>query len=127
MKVRVLVMMVVALTFLTACHFSSKVVGEYDTSRLSEDFGNEGAYEIGANIAGMPVFKDTEKALQQAQIDFRKGFEATAEEYSLEPVSHSNYKDYKTYAWNLGTKDEIAKQQGIMITKFMDIYENSFE
>jgi len=32
-----------------------------------------------------------------------------------------------TYAWQLETKDETVKQQGVMIAKFFDIYENSFK
>lgn len=50
----------------------STVVDEYDVSKLSSDFGNKTAYEIGANVKGMPIFKDTKKALKQAKMDYKK-------------------------------------------------------
>ena len=75
----------------------------------------------------MPIFKHHNKAFQQAQIDFKQGFEATSEEYELKPVNKRNYKDYMAYTWQLETKDETVRQQGLMITKFFDIYENSFK
>ena len=75
----------------------------------------------------MPVFKNHKKALQQAQIDYKKGFAATAEEHDLKPISNKNYKNYMTYSWQLEIKDEVIVQQGVMIAKFLDIYENSFE
>ncbi|OBZ11412.1 hypothetical protein [Bacillus sp. FJAT-26390] len=113
------------LAFLTACNSASKVVGDYDASRLSVDFGDNKAYEIGANAKGMPIFKDHKKALQQAQTDYKIGFDATGAEFDLMPISDKNYKDYMTYGWQLETKDEAVVQQGVMVTKFLDIYENS--
>lgn len=122
------IMMVIsiALLFLTACNSPSKVVDDYDISQLSVDFGVNEAYEIGANAKGMPIFKDHKKSLQQAQIDYKKGFDATVVEYNLMPISNENYRDYKKYAGQLESKDEMVKQQGIMVSKFLDIYENSF-
>lgn len=114
----------------TACGNSkSKVVGEYDRSKLSGDFlksGNE-AYAIGANKDGMPIFKDTDKAYDQAIIDFVEGFAAIEEECGLEPISKKNWEEYKTYGWQLTTDNEEIRKQGIQITQFFDIYENSFK
>jgi hypothetical protein len=120
-----MVISIALLTFLTACNSTSKVVDDYDTSQLSADFGVNEAYEIGANTKGMPIFKDHKKALQQAQIDYKKGFDATGVEFDLMPISNKNYKDYMTYAWQLDTKDETVIKQGVMVSKFLDIYENS--
>jgi len=105
----------------------STVVDEYDVSKLSHDFGNKKAYEIGANVEGMPIFKDTKKALKQAKLDYKEGFEAVAKEFTLEPISHNNYQDYLKYAWQITVKDNHIQQQGVKISKFLDIYENSFE
>ncbi|MEX3745563.1 hypothetical protein [Lysinibacillus xylanilyticus] len=127
MKKFLIIISIVLLTLLTACNSSSKVVDDYDTSQLSADFGGNESYVIGANAKGMPIFKNHKKALQQAQVDYKKGFAATAKEYDLKPISQKNYKDYKTLAWQLETKDETVVQQGVMISKFLDIYENSFE
>ncbi|MEV5026599.1 hypothetical protein [Paenibacillus sp. LPE1-1-1.1] len=126
MKYIMMVISIVLLTFLTACNSPSKVVDDYDTSQLSADFGGNDAYEIGANAKGMPIFKDHKKALQQAQIDYKQGFDATAVEYDLMPIGNENYRDYKKFARQLETKDEMVKQQGVMVSKFLDIYENSF-
>lgn len=127
MKKILIIISIVLFILLTACNSSSKVVDDYDNSQLSADFGDDEAYEIGTNAKGMPVFKNHKKALQQAQIDYKKGFAATAEEHDLKPISKKNYKNYMTYAWQLETKDETIVQQGVMIAKFLDIYENSFE
>jgi len=127
MKKTLIIISIVLLMLLTACNSSSKVVDDYDTSQLNADFGDDEAYEIGANADGMPVFKNHQKALQQAQIDYKKGFAATAKVYNLKPISQKNYKNYMTYAWQFETKDETVVQQGVMIAKFLDIYENSFE
>ena len=127
MKKILIIFSIVLFILLTACNSSSKVVDDYDNSQLSADFGDDEAYEIGANADGMPVFKNHQKALQQAQIDYKEGFAATAKEHDLKPISQKNYKNYMTYAWQLETKDETIVQQGVMIAKFLDIYENSFE
>jgi hypothetical protein len=126
MKHIVMVISIALLTFLTACNSPSKVVDDYDISRLSVDFGVNEAYEIGANAKGMPIFRNHKKALQQAQIDYKKGFDATVVEYNLKPISNENYRDYKKYAGQLESKDDRVKQQGVMVSKFLDIYENSF-
>lgn len=126
MKYIMMVISIALLAFLTACNSPSKVVGDYDASQLSADFGDNDAYEIGANDKGMPIFKDHKKALQQAQIDYKQGFDATVVEYDLMPISNENYRDYKKFAGQLETKDEMVKQQGVMVSKFLDIYENSF-
>ena len=39
----------------------SKVVGEYDTSKLGNKFGDSEAYAIGVNTKGKPVFKTPNK------------------------------------------------------------------
>ncbi|OXT15802.1 hypothetical protein B9K06_18630 [Bacillus sp. OG2] len=103
------------------------VVDEYDVSKLSIDFGNKEAYEIGANVEGMPIFKDSKKALKQAKLDYKEAFAAVAEEFDLEPVSDSNYKEYKQYGWQVSVMDKNVQEQGVELSKFLDIYENSFE
>mgnify|MGYP003448454827 FL=1 len=117
-----------SLLILTACANSpDQVVGEYDTTNLSNTFDqtNE-AYSIGANQDGMPIFKDTNKALEQALIDYADGFTAIQKQYNLAPVNDENWKNYKTYGWQLTIDDENIKKQGSEISQFFDIYENSF-
>lgn len=118
-----------ALLMLFACvNSTGQVVGEYDTSKLSNDFNqNNEAYSIGANKDGMPIFKDTNKAFQQALIDYAAGFTAIQEQFDLEPVNSKNWESYKTYGWQLTSDDENIQKQGSEITQFFDIYENSFK
>ncbi|MCH1624536.1 hypothetical protein [Fredinandcohnia quinoae] len=119
----------ISIMLLTACDNQSlaTVVDKYDVSKLSVDFGNNEAYEIGANSEGMPIFKDAKAALKQAKSDYVEGFKAVAEEFELEPISHDNFQEYKTYGWQITVMDKNIQQQGVDITKFLDIYENSFE
>lgn len=129
-KYFIMILTICMILMLTACGNSkSEVVGEYDISKLGGDFlksGNE-AYAIGTNKDGMPIFKDTDKAFNQAIIDYKEGFTAIEEEYDLKPISKKNWEEYKTYGWQLNTDNEDVRKQGSQITQFFDIYENSFK
>ena len=115
---------------ITACGISNGgVVGEYDTSELRGDFiksGND-AYDIGINKDGMPIFKDNDKAFNQALIDYADGFSAIQKEFDLKPIGEKNWEEYKIYGWQLSTDDKDILKQGGEITRFFDIYENSFK
>ncbi len=126
---KVYVIILFLILTLTACGSpKDKVVGDYDTSKLGGDFlkNNNNAYEIGANEDDMPIFKDTNKAFEQALIDFEDGFKAIQKEYDLKLISKKNYEDYFTYGWQISTDNENLKNQCKEITQFLDIYENSF-
>lgn len=130
MKTQLIALFVTStILILSACVDSpGQVVAEYDTSKLSTDFNQSNdAYLIGANKDGMPIFKDTNKAFEQALIDYADGFTAIQQQFDLEPVSSENWKNYKTYGWQLTTANETIKKQGNEITQFFDIYENSFK
>ncbi|ODG92581.1 MULTISPECIES: hypothetical protein [Bacillaceae] len=114
--------------WLTACENNSLsiVVKEYDVGKLNIKFSENKAYNIGANYKGMPVFKDTKKALKQAKLDYKEAFKAIALEYKLKPISHHNYKEYEVYSWQTTVMNERIQKQCVDISKFLDIYENSF-
>lgn len=121
---------VTSMLIVSACENSSseEVVREYDTTKLSNDFNqNDEAYLIASNKDGMPIFKNTNKALEQALIDYADGFTAIQEQFNLPPVNNENWDRYKTYGWQLTTDDENIQKQGVEITQFFDIYENSFK
>ncbi|WP_409370018.1 hypothetical protein [Lysinibacillus sp. 38-6] len=125
---RKILLLIFPVFFLLSCnHSSATVVDNYEISKLNIDFGENEAYEIGANTDGMPIFKNTDKALEQAQIDYQEGLRAIAMEFDLEPISNSNINDYKKFGWQITVKDKHVSQQGIEISKFLDIYENSFK
>jgi len=91
-------------------------------------FGNDPAYEIGADIEGYAVFKNPNRAFAKMKIDFSKGISAIKKEYKLLPLSRWNYDMYGIYGWQLTeTKDEEAVAQAWKVSGFMDIYENSFD
>ena len=128
-------LLIILCTFLIFILFScgktpSKVVGEYDNiDNLKSYFiiGGDTAYEIGANENGIPIFKNPDKALAQAKIDFADGFELIKKENNLYKISKHNYEKYKTYGWQTVTSDENIQKQCGQITAFLDFYENSFE
>jgi len=92
------------------------------------NIGNNSAYEIGANKEGYAVFKNPNKAFTQMKIDFPKGIAAIQKEYKLGTLSRWNYDRYGVYGWQLTeTNDTEAVAQAFKVTKFMDIYENSFD
>lgn len=111
-------------TFVYFSNYSGKVVREYTGSA---SFGDNEAYALGENSKGIPIFKDTDKAFSQALIDYKDGFKAIEEQYHLKPVSKNNWKEYKTYGWQLNTEDPDIIKQGVGISKFFDFYENSFQ
>ncbi|MEH6944732.1 hypothetical protein [Bacillus sp. JJ722] len=106
---------------------ASIVIKDYDTARLSTDFGNKEAYEIGANVFNMPIFKDHDAAFEQALVDYKEGIASIAKESDLEPINQNNYKRYKILPTKNPSEDEAVFEQKVEITKFLDIYENSFE
>lgn len=126
----IMILTICMILMLTACGNSkSKLVGEYDISKLGGDFLKSGnpAYDIGANKEGMPIFKNTDKAFNQVIIDYREGFTVIEEEYNLKPIGKKNWGEYETYGWQLTSDNEKLRKQGFEITQFFDIYENSFK
>lgn len=75
---------------------------------------------------GKEVFVDPSAALSQALIDYADGFDAIRREYKLFPINRFNFRKYMTYGWQLTTGTEEEKQQAGQISRFLDIYENSF-
>lgn len=75
---------------------------------------------------GKRVFVDPAAALTQARNDYADGFAAIRREFRLLPLNRYNFRKYMTFGWQLTTGSEEEKRQGMEITKFLDIYENSF-
>ncbi len=122
-----ILLVVISILPLTPVNTSlSKVVGEYDTSGWHNSFGDSLSYAVGMNIRGKPVFKNPNKAFRQAMRDYKLGFKAIRKEFELLPVNKLNYRMYQTYGSQLTTGSDEEKRQGIIISQFFDIYENSF-
>lgn len=91
-------------------------------------FGENSAYEIGADKDGYAVFKNPNKAFDQMKSDYAKGIAAIKEEYKLGKLSRWNFKIYEQYGWQLTkTEDTETVNQGFRISQILDIYENSFD
>lgn len=125
----VLCLLACAALFMGCAKQPAKVVGEYsDVGELSLGFEPEGAYAIGADKNGMPVFYDPEAALEQAREDFSAGFSYLQETYVLDDPGPDSYQGYKIYGAQMtGEATEEERADGLAIAKFFDIYENSYQ
>ncbi len=101
-------------------------IDEYDTTLLASDFGGDEAYKIGVSIEGKPVFIDPDAAFDQVTQDYKEGFKAIQEEYYLFPITKLNWRSYGYYGWQLSHEDETIIDQGYEISRFFEIYKNSF-
>ncbi len=101
-------------------------IDEYDVSQLTSDFGGAEAYEIGKNKEGKPVFVNPDAAFKQIVVDYKEGFQAIQEEYHLFPITKLTWRGYGYYGWQLTHEDEVIIDQGYEISRFFEIYKNSF-
>ena len=88
--------------------------------QISEDF------KIGADQYGIAVFKDPNKAFETFQALYADGIALIQEENDLPPFSQKTYDLYKMYGWQITAGTEEQHAQAAFVTKFLDIYENSF-
>lgn len=113
----------------------SKCVGEYEDTELINRCIEKGeSYAIGVNSKGKPVFKDINAAFEQAKADYALGFEYLHKYEHLPEISRkqSVWSAYFLKAMEANPpmtveNYDIIKKQCIDITKFFDIYENSFK
>lgn len=108
---------------LVSCSNSlEKVVGEYNGDIY---FGESSSYELGVNKENIVIFKDIDKAFNEI-LKEEVAFKEIEKQFDLKPISKDNWQGYKTYGWQLVTEDEDLKDSASRITRFFDIYENSF-
>lgn len=116
---------------LTSCMNSkySRVVGDYDTSKLRGSFINSEneAYQIGRNSLDRPVFKYPQKAWDAFIVDYAVGITAIQETFNLDPISQKDYKFYSTYGFDMpiGTPVDV-EEQCKDVSSFLQIYSNGF-
>lgn len=85
------------------------------------------AFEIGASENGDAVFKDPDAAFKTLNKIYFKGIKVIQNEFNLSKLSQKNYINYKIYGWQVTTGSAEEKEQAQFVSKFLDIYENSFE
>lgn len=100
-----------------------EVVGEYKGDIY---FGESVSYDLGVNKENIVIFKDIDKAFEEILKEEEPAFKEIEKQFNLKPISKDNWQGYKTYGWQLVTEDEDLKDSASRITKFFDIYENSF-
>ncbi len=87
-------------------------------------------YEMGVNRYGTVVFRYPDKALERLKTDCSEGIEAVRKAYDLPELNSRSFRLYKTYGWQLIDADATAPrrvlEQGRLISRVLDIYENSF-
>lgn len=102
---------------------TGNIRGSVDTQQfesISPDFA------IGADRYGRAVFKDPYKAFATFTTRYADGIALIQAEYFLAPISRTNYGQYKTYGWQTTAGSGEARTQAAFVSKFLDIYENSF-
>ena len=100
------------------------IKGNVDTA---EFYKRDKRFEIGATKDGYAVFKDPGKAYEALLENYSEGLELIADEHKLDSVSKDNYQVYKKYGAQITTGSPEAQEQAHFISKFFDIYENSYE
>ena len=107
-------------------YFSPGIYYEGDVSKWEDSFPNHSAYELGLNSGEMPVFKDPNKALKQAKVDYSDAIKEISKKFKLLPLTKYTYKQYGMYGWQVASDNEMINEQGRKLSQFLDIYENSF-
>jgi hypothetical protein len=104
----------------------------FHTDGSKIEFGENTAYEIGANSYGRPVFKNPSKAMKQFKKDYALGLDYMENVRGL-PRFSSKYKVLNRYAWHcwqievvedIENKEDI-KEQLSAISEFANFYINS--
>lgn len=84
-------------------------------------------FAIGADKDGMAVFKNPNEAYEALLESYSSGISLIQTENNLSDISQKNYDDYKIYGWQVTTGSQEEKEEAQFVSKFFDIYENSFD
>ena len=99
------------------------ILGSVDKSKYESISGD---FAIGADKYGRAVFKDPHRAFDTFTALYADGISLIQKENDLRPISKRNYTAYKKLGWQTTSGPETARAQAAFVTKFLDIYENSF-
>ncbi len=100
------------------------ILGNVDTGKfeaISDDFA------IGADKYGRAVFKDPGKAFDTFTELYAEPIALIRQENNLSPISERNYDMYKKFGWQITSGTEALQDQAAFVSRFLDIYENSFD
>lgn len=74
----------------------------------------------------MPFSRTPARPLPRCASHYPEGISLIRKEFHLLWLSKLNYPSYQTYGWQATTGSEEARQQAQFVSRFFDIYENSF-
>lgn len=111
-----------------------RVAGSYEGNSMNDgDFLSgygvdvtKGAYRIGANKFGMPVFVDPDAAYEEMKKTCQPGIKVLQEANALPDMSKRTLGLYAEMATDTTIQDEKLMKNAAFIGAFYDIYENSF-
>lgn len=99
------------------------IVGNVDVQEyvdIHEDFA------IGANKYGFAVFKEPEKALNTLKELYPNAIALIQSEFGLADLTTDTCQQYKLYGAQIVSGTPEEQEQARFISKFLDIYENSY-
>ena len=98
--------------------------GQVDTARF---LAVDDAFAIGADEDGMAVFKNPAKALRALRAYYGQGIWLIQKELHMLPLTPYTYSPYAMNGWAPTGGTPQAQEQAEFVTRFIDIYENSFQ
>lgn len=104
--------------------YTPGIQGSVDKS-LFEDLSE--SYAIGADQSGKAVFKEPYRAFDTMTAQCADGLALIQEEFDLPPITRRDFDAYKVYGFQTSGGSDQAREQASFVTRFLDIYENSFE
>ena len=84
-------------------------------------------FAIGANKYGYAVFINPDKAFARLLKNYERGINLIKKEFKLGKLSKNNFTSYEIYGAQVTTGTDEEKKEAKMISRILDIYENSFD
>ena len=97
--------------------------GTVDTAQF-ESISPE--FAIGAAENGQAVFKNPKKAFAVFTDLYADTLEQLRQAFDLPQLTAQEYELYKTYGWQFTGGTETEQERAAFVSKFLDLYENSF-
>lgn len=85
------------------------------------------AFAIAADENGWAVFKNPAKALRALRAHYGQGIWLIQKELHMLPLTPYTYSPYAMNGWAPTSGTAEAQEQAEFVTRFIDIYENSFQ
>lgn len=83
-------------------------------------------FDIGANKYGLPVFKNPERALSTFKELYSDAITLIQTEFYLDELTTESCQWYKIYGAQVQTGTQEERERANFVSRFLDIYENSF-